>query len=49
MAKADKLAIISKAVLAIYLEEFINYSLVIKAYKCDYIAVFKRVYRLAKI
>jgi hypothetical protein len=49
MARADKLAIISKVVLAICLGEFMDYSLAIRAYKCDYIAISRRVCRLTKI
>jgi hypothetical protein len=48
IARADKLAQVNKAVLIIYLREFIDYSLVAIAYRCDYIVVLKRIYRLTK-
>jgi len=41
MARVDKSLAISKAVLIIYLRKFIDYSLSIRAYKCDYIIIFK--------
>jgi hypothetical protein len=49
MARADKLAQVNKAVLTIRLKEFTDYSLVVIAYKCDYIIVSTRIYKLTKI
>jgi hypothetical protein len=39
MARADKSAIISKVVLIIHLGEFMDYSLAIRAYRCNYTAI----------
>jgi hypothetical protein len=48
IARADKLATISKAVLAIRSGEFMDYSLAARAHGCDCIAISRRVYRLTK-
>jgi hypothetical protein len=49
MARADKLAAVNKAALIIHLREFIDYSLVVRAHGCNYIAVSRRVYGLIKL
>ena len=48
MARADKLAAVNKAALAIRSGEFTDYSLAARAYGCDYTAVSRRVHGLTK-